>query len=279
MERNKIKRTLLKLHEKFLIESIAIQKDILAVNTILEASKKQLKDKYKEKLQPGVWEALTKLITVTMPGKTSKPINVEILEWLLSDEEIVAAELDKGIASSAIKYLSDYPGIANQKGGLTLFFNYREQLPFRYDSLQKYESVKDFIDDLKKAKPQIADLFKDSGDNFVSKKGIEELEAVGIRFVGDVPTSEMKYQCFHIPQGKSREEEWKVYRKWLGRCGYREEGEKIDICTVGAFKHFKAYKGYKDGFYVFFNMADRRSPYHFVFANGEFNDKNNKSVV
>jgi hypothetical protein len=278
VEKTKTKKTTSYL-EKFLIESIAIQKEVSIVSTISEASRKQLKDMYKEKLQPGVWEALTQLITVTMPGKTSKPINVEILEWLLSDEDIATAELSKGIVKSAIRYLSDYPGIAHKKGGLTLFFNYREQLPFRYDSLQKYKSVEDFIEDLKKAKPQIQDLFKDSDDKLISKKGIEELKTVGIRFVGDVPTSKMKYQCFHVPQGAPEKEEWQVYRKWLGQCGYREEGEKVELCTVGAFKHFETYKGYEDGFYVFFNMTDRRSPYHFVFANNEFNDKNNNSMV
>lgn len=279
MDRTKIEKTVLNLYEKFLIESIAIQKEVSIVSTISEASRKQLKDMYKEKLQPGVWEALTQLIIVTMPGKTSKPVNAEILEWLLSDEDIVRAESTEGIIKSVIKYLSDYPGIAGKKGGLTLFFNYRDQIPFRYNSLRTYKSVEDFIEDLKKAKPQIQDLFEYSDDNLVSKKGIEELKTVGIRFVGDVPTSKMKYQCFHVPQGAPEKEEWQVYRKWLGQCGYREEGEKVELCTVGAFKHFETYKGYEDGFYVFFNMTDRRSPYHFVFSTGEFNDKNNRSMV
>lgn len=110
--------------------------------------------------------------------------------------------------------------------------------------------------------------------NLVPAKGIEELKSVGIKFLGVVDG----YQCFEVPQSlEGNTEAWKVYRKHLANCAGREQGAKIEICTMAGQSHFDRYLA-SGPYYVFYNLGDPKSPYQFHYETDQFMDKNDNRV-
>lgn len=117
------------------------------------------------------------------------------------------------------------------------------------------------------------DVSKDT-KNYVTPNDIQKLEDVGIEYMGMVDG----YQAFEIPKSLSdNEEAWKRYRDILGRCQGREQGAKIDICTIASFAMFRHYTK-KGPLFLFFNMGDKQSPYQFSYEYNQFMDKNDKSL-
>jgi hypothetical protein len=115
----------------------------------------------------------------------------------------------------------------------------------------------------------------DNKKNLVSQKGVNELKSVGINLLGIING----YQCFEVPQElMGNELAWKTYRKHLANCSGRDQGAKIDICTMASQQHFDTYL--IDGpYYVFFNLSDPKSPYQFHYESNQFMDKNDNPEV
>jgi hypothetical protein len=104
---------------------------------------------------------------------------------------------------------------------------------------------------------------------------VDKLAGVGIELLGLVDG----YQVFKVPQSlKGNNEGWKVYKEVLGRCAGRDQGAKIDICTMASPEYFNRYL--KDGpYYVIFNLNDKQSPYQFHYESSQFMDKNDQRVA
>lgn len=115
---------------------------------------------------------------------------------------------------------------------------------------------------------------KENAANLISSQGIQELNSVGIKFLGVVDG----YQSFEVPQSlKGNAQAWKIYRKHLANCSGRDQGAKIEICTMAGQNHFDRYLS--DGpYYVFFNLGDPKSPYQFHYESNQFMDKNDRKV-
>lgn len=109
--------------------------------------------------------------------------------------------------------------------------------------------------------------------NLVSPKGVEELKSQGITLLGLMDG----YQVFKVPQNPTRES-WPVYKKHLGNCSGREQGAVLRICTFAAFSHYQGYA--KNGpLYVFFNLADPKSPYQVHVPTSQFMNKDDTSLL
>lgn len=122
--------------------------------------------------------------------------------------------------------------------------------------------------DVTKSDPKI------SPKNYVSSNDIKNLEDVGIEYMGMVNG----YQAFKIPSSQSfNENTWKAYRDILGKCQGREQGEKIELCTVADFKSFSTHTS-RGPLFLFFNMGDKKSPYQFSYHDIEFKDKDNIDI-
>jgi hypothetical protein len=110
--------------------------------------------------------------------------------------------------------------------------------------------------------------------NYVTPNDIQKLENVGIEYMGTVDG----YQAFEIPKSLEGDEvAWKTYRDILGKCQGREQGEKIDICTIGTFEHFN-HEISKGSLFLFFNLNDKKSPYQFNYESNQFKDKNDNPL-
>lgn len=117
----------------------------------------------------------------------------------------------------------------------------------------------------------------ESDPKYINKNEIAELQSVGIDLLG---MTENGYQVFKVDKEKTsgdRELAQKTFRKILGKCKGRSEGETISQCIFAAVDHFNHYLN-SDDIYVFYNLSDGLSPYSFVYAKNEFKDKNNKTV-
>lgn len=116
-----------------------------------------------------------------------------------------------------------------------------------------------------------------NASNLVPPKGIQELNGVGIKFIGTVDG----YQCFLIPNSaKGNSKAWETYRKYLANCSGREQGAKIEICTMASQSHFDRYlTDYGGDYYVFFNLGDPKSPYQFHYESNQFMDKNDNALI
>jgi hypothetical protein len=116
-----------------------------------------------------------------------------------------------------------------------------------------------------------------NASNLVSPKGIQELNQVGIKFIGTVDG----YQCFLIPNSaKGNTKAWETYRKHLANCSGRDKGAKIEICTMAGQSHFDDYlTRYGGDYYVFFNLGDPKSPYQFHYESDQFMDKNDDRLI
>ena len=199
-------------------------------------------------------------------------------------EEIVKATKGKGAyATWMIKRVED----GNIKGEdiykyedyLQIFDKYKRQ--FSSPDINAYKderSIRDF--ETKAIEIREKDVEQTGGDianasNLVPSQGIQELNSVGIKFLGVVDG----YQCFEVPQSlKGNTEAWKIYRKHLANCSGRDQGAKIEICTMAGQSHFDRYLS--DGpYYVFFNLGDPKSPYQFHYESNQYMDKNDRSVI
>jgi hypothetical protein len=116
-----------------------------------------------------------------------------------------------------------------------------------------------------------------SGEGLATSNEVDKLASVGIELLGLVDG----YQVFKVPQsasGKGSRKVWKTYKDVLGRCAGRDQGAKIDICTMASSKYFNQYL--KDGpYYVIFNLNDKQSPYQFHYESDQFMDKNDQRIA
>jgi hypothetical protein len=110
--------------------------------------------------------------------------------------------------------------------------------------------------------------------NYVTPNEIQRLENVGIEYMGMVDG----YQSFEIPKSLGGNEvAWKTYKDILGKCQGREQGAKIDICTIASFKHFNDNIS-SGSLFLFFNLSDKQSPYQFSYETNQFMDKNDNPL-
>ena len=199
-------------------------------------------------------------------------------------DEIVRATKGKGAyATWMIKRVEDGTikgeDIYKYEDYIQIFDKQKRQFPSPDINAYKDErSIRDF--EAKAIEIREKGIEQTGGDaanasNLVSSQGIQELNSVGIKFLGVVDG----YQCFEVPQSlKGNTEAWKIYRKHLANCSGREQGAKIEICTMAGQSHFDRYLS--DGpYYVFFNLGDPKSPYQFHYESNQYMDKNDRSVI
>ena len=199
-------------------------------------------------------------------------------------DEIVRATKGKGAyATWMIKRVEDGTikgeDIYKYEDYIQIFDKQKRQFPSPDINAYKDErSIRDF--EAKAIEVREKGIEQTGGDaantsNLVSSQGIQELNSVGIKFLGVVDG----YQCFEVPQSlKGNTEAWKIYRKHLANCSGRDQGAKIEICTMAGQSHFDRYLS--DGpYYVFFNLGDPKSPYQFHYESSQFMDKNDNSVI
>lgn len=116
---------------------------------------------------------------------------------------------------------------------------------------------------------------KEDVKNLVSANEIEKLNEVGINFLGTVDG----YQCFEIPKElRGNQQAFTTYKNILARCSGRDQGAKIDICTMANQSYFDSYLQ-QGPYFVFYNMGDPRSPYQFHFESSQFMDKNDNPLI
>ena len=199
-------------------------------------------------------------------------------------DEIVKATKGKGAyATWMIKRVEDETikaeDIYKYEDYIQIFDKQKRQFPSPDINAYKDErSIRDF--EAKAIEIREKGIEQTGGDaantsNLVSSQGIQELNSVGIKFLGVVDG----YQCFEVPQSlKGNTEAWKIYRKHLANCSGREQGARIEICTMAGQSHFDRYLS--DGpYYVFFNLGDPKSPYQFHYESNQYMDKNDRSVI
>jgi hypothetical protein len=199
-------------------------------------------------------------------------------------DEIVRATKGKGAyATWMIKRVEDGTikgeDIYKYEDYIQIFDKQKRQFPSPDINAYKDErSIRDF--EAKAIEIREKGIEQTGGDaanasNLVSSQGIQELNSVGIKFLGVVDG----YQCFEVPQSlKGNTEAWKIYRKHLANCSGREQGAKIEICTMAGQSHFDRYLS--DGpYYVFFNLGDPKSPYQFHYESNQYMDKNDHSLI
>jgi hypothetical protein len=223
---------------------------------ISEASIEQLQQQFvdTEKISQEVFDEIVK----ATKGKGA------YATWMIKRVE------DKSIKEEDIYKYEDY---------IEIFNRYKREFPSPDINAYKDErSIRDFeqkaIEIRERGIEQTGGDIKNAA-NLVSTQGIQELNSVGIKFLGVVDG----YQCFEVPTStRGNEEAWKIYRKHLANCSGREKGAKIEICTMAGQSHFDRYL--KDGpYYVFFNLGDPKSPYQFHYETSQFMDKNDNSVI
>lgn len=177
--------------------------------------------------------------------------------------------------------------ISEPGGYLNTFENFKDQ--FEYNDINKYFNKKD-----KDKTIMLANKFKEEATNIynatidysqsedaeyhVSPRDILKLKNAGIELVGTVSSDGLDYQCFKVPQGKTDEQTFKAYSNILGKCAGRDQGAKIEICTMADKQYFDSYLK-DDDYYVFFNLKDRKSPYQFHYDSNQFMDKDDVSLI
>jgi hypothetical protein len=248
--RKPIKEQKIQPRQVFLLEN-------LIRNLVLEASIDQLKTQF------------------VNSGKLTQDVFDDIVK-ASGNKGAYATWLASRVDSKALKAEDVY----KYERYLKIFSQYKNRFPEK--DLFKYKTSRDIANFNRTATDIIDKLASSSGSgkegnkkNYVSIKGIADLKAVGINFIGKVDG----FQVFEIPKSlKSNQEAWKAYRNILGRCSGREAGEDIELCTVGAFKNWESFLT-KDDMYVFFNMGDAQSPYQFHYADNMFMDKNDDPII
>jgi len=200
----------------------------------------------------------------------------EAIKKATNNKGAYATWLAKKVADKIIKAEDIY----KYEEYFKIFDKYRAKYPLKDINQYKTKSdVQSFIETTTGIKDNLTKVTggqsTEPSKNLVPIKGVEELKSVGISLLGIVDG----YQCFKVPSSlEGNEAAWKIYRKWLARCGGRGEGESIEICTMGSFGHFNTYIA-KGPLYVFFNMNDNLSPYQFSYETNQFMDKNDKELI
>lgn len=161
---------------------------------------------------------------------------------------------------------------------------YNNQSKFPHKDINQYKTKEDingFIEKCVSIREKNITLTpsvnKEDEKNYVTPNEIQKLENVGIIYLG----MSDGYQVFEIPNElKDDDNAWKVYRDILGRCAGREQGAKIDICTIADVSHFKYYLDeYGGSYFVIFNLGDTNSPYQIHFESKQFMDKNDRPLL
>jgi hypothetical protein len=225
---------------------------------VSEASIEQLKQQFvdTEKISPEVFDAIVKATN----GKGA------YATWMIKRVE------DETIKDEDIYKYEDY---------LKFFDKFKREFPSPDINAYKDErSIRDF--EQKAIQLRERGIEQTGGDvnnasNLVPPKGIQELNEVGIKFIGTVDG----YQCFLIPNSaKGNTKAWETYRKYLANCSGRDQGAKIEICTMASQGHFDRYlTEYGGDYYVFFNLGDPKSPYQFHYESNQFMDKNDHALI
>lgn len=209
-------------------------------------------------------------------GKVSEDTFNEI-QKVSKNKTILIAWLLKKVAENIIKSEDVY----KFEEYLNIFEKNKKEFPIKDISLYKTEDdVKNFIRkciEIREKNVQLDVAPEGSKENYVSPNDIQKLENVGVKFLG----MSDGYQVFEIPnEVKDNEQTWKVYRDILGNCAGREQGAKIDLCTIAGFSNFKGYLSRYPGssYFLMYNLSDPKSPYQFHFESKQFMDKNNQSI-
>jgi hypothetical protein len=157
----------------------------------------------------------------------------------------------------------------------------KNKTKFSEKSIHKYETKEDvglFIQTcivVRERNIKFEDIL--DKDRYVSLNEIEKLEAVGIKYHGLVDD----VQLFEIPnECKNNEMAWKAHREILARCKGREQGAKIEICTMASFSYFKQYldNNPNSSYWILFDLQNPLSPYQMHFESGNFKDKNDADM-
>jgi len=160
---------------------------------------------------------------------------------------------------------------------LKLFKKYPKE--FTFQQISQYKTQSD-METFKSEAEALADKASPEGESrsgHITPNEIRALAKVGVEYLGKVDG----YQAFQVnPEVGDSLEKWKVYRNTLGRCQDRDVvGGGIKVCVMGSLEHVNNYLR-QGPFYVFYNLNDPLSPYHWVYGDKpEFKDKNNTSVV
>lgn len=189
----------------------------------------------------------------------------EIME--VSNNKInYAAWLIKMVAEKIIKSEDVY----KYKEYFSLYNKHKQHFPIKdINQIKNRFDLQEFITIAIKMRERNVkiDNSENNSKNYISVNDIQHLENIGGKFMGMVDG----YQAFEIPSGLDTES-WKVYRDILGKCGGREQGAKIEICTFGSYDHYQI-NTQEGPLFVFFNMGDPKSPYQFSYETNQFMDK------
>jgi hypothetical protein len=226
--------------------------------------------------------------------------SIEQLQQIFVDKNLISSEdfemikkasKNKGayatwLSKKVVDEIISVEDISKYEKYFEIFDKYKDKFP--YKDINQYKTQAD-VSSFEQTAIELVDYLSSIGGddtksnkNLVSLKGIEELKQVGISLIGIVDG----YQCFKVPRDLYDDRNaWTIYRKWLARCSGRDEEDeegnkkgKIEICTMGGFNHFQSYLS-RGNFYVFFNMADSKSPYQFAYESSEFMDKNDTPLI
>lgn len=245
------KERILKLHEAFGYKSLINE----------EVTPDMLKAKYVDsgRVSP---EAFDEILSVSKN-------KINYAGWLT---KMVA---EKNIKEEDIYKYEDY---------LEIFNKFKKHFPIKdINQIKTRFELDEFLKMVIKMRERDVTLDSDQGDkskNYVSPNDIQSLENAGINYLGMVDG----YQAFEIPVSLANDEEaYRVYSEKLGRCSGREQGAKIDICTIANFEQFKRHllgdKSMKGGpLFLFFNLGDPKSPYQFHYESNQFMDKNDNNL-
>jgi hypothetical protein len=201
----------------------------------------------------------------------------EIIKKATNNKGAYATWLVKNVVNKIIKTEDIY----KYEEYFPIFEKYKKKYP--YSDINQYKTLDDIQEFTNIATSILDNIVQSTGGNqnsnssksLVPFKGVEELKSVGISLLGLVEG----YQCFKIPKElQGNENAWKIYRKWLAKCGNREEGEGIKICTMASQEAFDEYLE-RGPYYVFFNTNDSTSPYQFHYQSRQFMDKNDKALL
>lgn len=162
---------------------------------------------------------------------------------------------------------------------LKIFDRYKREFPSSdINAYRTKEDVEGFVTkavEIQERDVEYTGAATGNAANLVSAKGIAELKAVGIDFIGIVDG----YQVFEVPTKlRGNDQAYAVYKKHLANCAGRDQGAKIQICTMANISHFNNYL-MNGPYYVFFNLNDPKSPYQFHYESNQFMDKNDIPVA
>jgi len=181
------------------------------------------------------------------------------------------------LAKNIVKKIIKAEDIDRFKSFFDVFEKNKKNFPKSDINQYKTEGdIKDFITTAQSEREKnIKVTGGDTNKSLVSRNDVDKLESVGIKLLG----LQDGYQIFKVPQSlKGNKQGWNIYKEVLGRCAGRDQGAKIDLCTMAASNYFDRYL--QDGpYYVIFNLADPKSPYQFHYESNQFMDKNDNSVA